>query len=112
MELVRLSLALASAVFLAMAQGTVSLSITPHPTRGTSSIISPSFAGFVIEPSNLYSFTVGSENNDLTTNLLENFANYTGVPLHIRLGGNAEDYIIYDESTSRYLVDNNPGTVG
>lgn len=42
-----------------------------------------------IEPSNLYSYTGGSTTNALSVNLLNNLANYTGAPPHLRIGGNA-----------------------
>merc|ERR1711939_1078474 len=74
----------ASLIALAAAQDTVSLAITAKPTAGASKIISPSFAGFGIESSNLYSFTGGSSENQLTKNLLANLANYTGTPPHLR----------------------------
>ena len=111
-DLAWLSFALASAMSVALAQNAVSLSIMPRPTEGVSSIISPSFAGFGIESSNIYSFTAGSDNNDFTTNLLNNLANYTGVPPHIRLGGNTQDYMIYDGGMNQYQVENNPKAVG
>lgn len=96
----------------ATAQSTVSLSITAQPTDGVSQVISPSFAGFGIESSNLYSFTGGSTANDLTQNLLSNLANYTGTPPHLRIGGNTQDYFIYSQSQDDYVVETNPSPVG
>ena len=92
----------ASLITLAAAQDTVSLAITAKPTAGASKIISPSFAGFGIESSNLYSFTGGSSENQLTKNLLANLANYTGTPPHLRIGGNTQDYFIYDQSQNEF----------
>ena len=112
MDFVRLSLALLPLLSFAVAQGTVSLSITPQPTAGVSKIVNPSFAGFGIEPSNLYSFTGGSNVNELTNNLLSNLANLTGTPPHLRIGGNTEDYMIYDASMNDYVVENNPNPSG
>merc|ERR1712093_348301 len=60
----------ASLIALAAAQDTVSLAITAKPTAGASKIISPSFAGFGIESSNLYSFTGGSSENQLESMIL------------------------------------------
>jgi len=102
----------ASLIALAAAQDTVSLAITAKPTAGASKIISPSFAGFGIESSNLYSFTGGSSENQLTKNLLANLANYTGTPPHLRIGGNTQDYFIYDQSQNDYTCERNPNPVG
>jgi Glycosyl hydrolase family 79 C-terminal beta domain len=112
MDLARLSFAAISLSSLAAAQNVVSLSITPQPTSGVSGIVPPSFAGFGIEPSNLYSFTGGASENKLTQNLLQNLADYTGVPPHLRIGGNTEDYMIYQASMKDYIVKNNPDPVG
>ncbi|EXJ65040.1 hypothetical protein A1O7_01379 [Cladophialophora yegresii CBS 114405] len=96
----------------AIAQNTVSLAITAQPTSGASGIISPSFAGFGIESSNLFSFTGGSQENQLTKNLLANLANYTGTPPHLRIGGNTQDYFIYQDSQNDYRWEPNPNAVG
>lgn len=84
--------------------------LTPAP--GVSRIISPSFAGFGIEPSNLFSFTGGSQENELTKNLLQNLVDYTGVPPHIRLGGNTQDYFKWDENMNGWYWENNANAVG
>ncbi|EXJ61372.1 uncharacterized protein A1O5_11930 [Cladophialophora psammophila CBS 110553] len=97
---------------LTAAQNTVSLALTAQPTSGASGVISPSFAGFGIESSNLFSFTGGSDENQLTKNLLENLANYTGTPPHLRIGGNTQDYFIYDASQDDYAWKPNPDPVG
>lgn len=97
---------------LATSQGTVSLVISAQPTPGASDFISPSFAGFGIEPSNLFSYTGGSEENVLSKNLIENLANYTGTPPHFRIGGNTQDYFIWDENHDDYDWLNNPNAVG
>jgi Glycosyl hydrolase family 79 C-terminal beta domain len=97
---------------LTAAQNVVSLTISPQPTTGTSGIVPPSFAGFGIEPSNLYSFTGGASENLLTKNLLQNLADYAGVPPHLRIGGNTQDYMIYDSSMDQYVVEDNPNAVG
>ncbi|EXJ95859.1 hypothetical protein A1O1_00984 [Capronia coronata CBS 617.96] len=107
-------LPLVGATFLALAtaQNTASLAITAQPTSGVSGIISPSFAGFGIESSNLFSFTGGSNENKLSQNLLENLANYTGTPPHLRIGGNTQDYFVWNESQSDYACESNPHSVG
>jgi hypothetical protein len=97
---------------IAAAQNTVSLAISAKPTAGASKVISPSFAGFGIESSNLFSFTGGSTENELTKNLLANLANYTGTPPHLRIGGNTQDYFIYDSSQTDYSWENNPQASG
>ncbi|KAL2439013.1 hypothetical protein ABEF95_015475 [Exophiala dermatitidis] len=110
------SLPLVGACFIAFqvatAQNTVSLAITAQPTSGASGIISPSFAGFGIESSNLFSFTGGSKQNELTQNLLANLANYTGTPPHLRIGGNTQDYFVYNASQDDYACEKNPHSVG
>jgi Glycosyl hydrolase family 79 C-terminal beta domain len=95
-----------------IAQNVVSLSISAQPTSGASAIVPPSFAGFGIEPSNLYSFTGGHDENLLTKNLLQNLADYTGVPPHLRIGGNTQDYMTYKPDLNDYLVQYNPDPVG
>lgn len=79
---------------------------------GVSRIISPSFAGLGIEPSNLFSFTGGAQENELTKNLLQNLVDYTGVPPHIRMGGNTQDYFYWDENYDEWDWRNNPDAVG
>ena len=50
-----------------------------------------SFAGFGIEPPNLFSFTGGDQINKFSLRLLQNLADYAGSPVPIRLGGNTQD---------------------
>jgi Glycosyl hydrolase family 79 C-terminal beta domain len=90
------------------------LSISPLTTTpvGISQVIGASYAGFGIEPSNLYSYTGGSIANALSFNLLNNLANYTGRPPHLRIGGNTGDYMIYVSSHDRYDVSPNPNAIG
>ncbi|OTA58043.1 hypothetical protein K449DRAFT_334978 [Hypoxylon sp. EC38] len=64
--------------------------------------IDPSFAGFSIEPSNLFSFMGAAEPNTFTLNLLNNLASYTGKPSHIRISGNTQDYMIYQECQDKW----------
>ncbi|KAJ4351716.1 uncharacterized protein N0V89_007059 [Didymosphaeria variabile] len=76
-----------------------SLSLSPSPDRSGAAVsdnLDPSFAGFGIEPSNLFSFTGWNEPNEFSIQLLQNLADYSGSPPHIRIGGNTQDYMIYD----------------
>lgn len=104
--------------FLALSLTTVALAQSvqhtspARPAQGVSRIISPSFAGLGIEPSNLFSFTGGAQENELTKNLLQNLVDYTGVPPHIRMGGNTQDYFIWDENHDDWDWLNNPNAVG
>ncbi|KAJ4301603.1 hypothetical protein N0V90_003696 [Kalmusia sp. IMI 367209] len=76
-----------------------SLSLSPSATRSGASVsdnLDASFAGFGIEPSNLFSFTGWNDPNEFSIQLLQNLADYSGAPPHIRLGGNTQDYMVYD----------------
>ncbi|GAB7351666.1 hypothetical protein MBLNU459_g2264t1 [Dothideomycetes sp. NU459] len=73
-----------------------------------SQVLSPSFAGVGIEPSNLFSFTGDSQPNNLSITLLQNLADYAGAPPHVRIGGNTGDYMIYDASYQNYTLETNP----
>lgn len=96
-----------------VAQNNASLSIaSTQPISGTSQVVSPSFAGFGIESSNLFSFTGGKSTNTLSVNLLSNLANLTGTPPHLRIGGNTQDYILYNDSYNGYTVATNPDPIG
>jgi len=102
------SLALLSlpVVRLALAQ---SISLSPATTapNGASEYINPSFAGFGIEPSNLFSFTGADTANQFSVQLLENLADYAGAPPHLRIGGNTQDYMIFDKSNVQFAWTNN-----
>ena len=100
-----------SAVTVAEAQGTIALSPPAALPSGASQILSPSFAGFGIEPSNLFSFSGGEQANELSTNLLKNLADYTGTPPHLRIGGNTQDNIIYNDSYGEWSVGINPDSI-
>ena len=93
-----------------------SVSISPalnrNQARSVSPVISPSYAGMGIEPSNLLSFTGTSQTNQLTFQLLSNLANYTGVPPHIRVGGNTGDNMLYSSSVTSYFLEENPNASG
>ncbi|CAN8099818.1 unnamed protein product [Discula destructiva] len=100
---------LLSSAMVAAESITISLSAASAPAT---QYVDRSFAGFGIEPSNLFSFTGGADTNSLSINLLDNLGKYTGKPPHIRLGGNTEDYMIYDASHSQYQVTTNPDPTG
>ncbi|ROW06333.1 hypothetical protein VPNG_07536 [Cytospora leucostoma] len=70
------------------------------------------FAGFGLEPSNLFSYTGGATPNQLTITLLENLGNFTGKPPHIRLGGNTQDYLIYNASQDAWAQITNKNAKG
>ena len=88
---------------LVSAKSPTSFELSANPPSGISGHIDPSFAGFGIEPSNLFSFTGGDQPNHLTFNLIDNLANYTGKPPHIRIGGNTADYMVFDETQSQWI---------
>ncbi|SOV09800.1 uncharacterized protein UDID_08985 [Ustilago sp. UG-2017a] len=77
-----------------------------------SNTINPSYAGFGIEPTDILVYTGTTSRNQLTFNLLSNLANYTSAPPHIRVGGNAGDTMIYDQSLSGYEFQQNPNPIG
>jgi hypothetical protein len=110
-DLARLCLVALTSFSAALAQS-IQHNAPSAPSAGVSRIISPSFAGFGIEPSNLFSFTGGAEENQLTKNLLENLRDYTGVPPWIRLGGNTQDYFKWDENMDEWYWENNPDATG
>ncbi|KAJ4414399.1 hypothetical protein N0V82_007961 [Gnomoniopsis sp. IMI 355080] len=80
--------------------------------NGISEFVPASFAGFGIEPSNLFYFTGGNETNGFSIQLLQNLADYSGKPASIRVGGNTQDYMLYSDSIDDYLVSLNKKTVG
>lgn len=74
-----------------------------------SQIINPHFAGFGIEFSNVYSFTGTPENpNTFSLNLLSNIQAVTGVGPCIRVGGNTQDYAVYNNSFTDAVIGKNP----
>ncbi|KAI1214480.1 glycoside hydrolase family 79 protein [Annulohypoxylon truncatum] len=101
-----------SCVAFAAAENMIRLEPSANPPSDISSPVDHSFAGFGIESSNLFSFTGGAQPNTLTINLLNNLANYAGKPPHIRIGGNTQDYMIFQESQAEWSWINNPNAVG
>ncbi|KAL9073659.1 MAG: hypothetical protein Q9157_004651 [Trypethelium eluteriae] len=71
---------------------------------GLSQKVDPGFAGFGIEPSNLFSFTGGDFANDVSMQFLQNLADYSGSPPHIRVGGNTGDYMMFDGSYNEFWI--------
>lgn len=96
----------------ALAQSGISFQVSESAPSDISQAVDLSFGGFGIEPSNLFSYTGQDEPNRLTITLLENLGNYTGKPPHIRLGGNTQDYMIYDESQDKWAQITNPDSTG
>ncbi|KAI0384832.1 glycoside hydrolase superfamily [Hypomontagnella monticulosa] len=109
MELIRVTLLyfLACAVHVA-GNNVIRLEPSTSPPPNTSSVVDPSFAGFGIEASNLFSFTGAAQPNGFTLNLLNNLANYTGKPSHIRIGGNTQDYMTFREDHNDWTWIENP----
>ncbi|KAF2196262.1 hypothetical protein GQ43DRAFT_459256 [Delitschia confertaspora ATCC 74209] len=98
---------------LSLAQYTISIAVVQKPAPSAlSAPLDASFAGFGIEPSNLFSFTGEAEPNQLSVTLLQNLADYSGAPPHIRLGGNTGDYMIWKPSFTDYRIDHNEKSVG
>jgi len=102
--------------YAALSNAQASISLTPSSTPGTagnvSDVISPSFAGMGIEPSNMYSFTGGKTANQLSINLLTTLASYTNAPPHLRIGGNTADNMIWDGDFNGYYLRTNPNPTG
>ncbi|CAJ2511344.1 Uu.00g069690.m01.CDS01 [Anthostomella pinea] len=90
---------------------TLSLSSASVP-EGVADPLNPSFAGFGIEPSNLFSFMGNDQPNTLSMNLLNNLKSYTGQPPHIRLGGNTADNMIFAPDMDQWYWIWNPNPVG
>jgi hypothetical protein len=86
----------------ALAQNSLSLALSTTAPDGASNYMDPSFAGFGIEPSNLLSFTGRNDPNKFSIQLLQNLADYSGAPAHIRLGGNTQDYMVWDGSDTQH----------
>ncbi|XXG97324.1 hypothetical protein Hte_003620 [Hypoxylon texense] len=96
----------------AAAEDTIRIVPSSTPPADISPPIDPAFAGFGIEPSNLFSFTGAAEPNNFTFNLLNNLASYTGKPPHVRIGGNTQDYMVFDETQNNWTWINNPSATG
>ncbi|KAI9694486.1 MAG: hypothetical protein M1822_000102 [Bathelium mastoideum] len=91
---------------------TVTAASSGSQASGLSQTIDPGFAGFGIEPSNLFSFTGGDFANDVSMQYLQNLADYSGSPPHIRVGGNTADYMMYDSSYDQYWIQTNQNANG
>jgi hypothetical protein len=110
----RFLLLLVLTVTSANAQSSASASPAAQAAQASpiSQALDPSFAGLGIEPSNLFSFTGGSTANSLSVNLLQNLADYSGKPPHLRIGGNTGDNMLYDASMGDFAVARNPDSNG
>ena len=93
-----------------IAQSSISLSPSSNAPDGASEYLDASFAGFGIEPSNLFSFTGGDTPNTFSVKLLQNLADYSGAPPHIRLGGNTQDYMLYESDYTDIAWKKNPSS--
>ncbi|KAI4866949.1 glycoside hydrolase superfamily [Hypoxylon rubiginosum] len=96
----------------AAAEDIIRLELSSKPPPDISPPIDLAFAGFGIESSNLFSFTGAAEPNNFTLNLLNNLASYAGKPPHVRIGGNTQDYMIFDETQNNWTWTNNPSATG
>ncbi|KAF2631155.1 glycoside hydrolase family 79 protein [Macroventuria anomochaeta] len=105
-----IALPLLSLLQLVLAQSSISLSPSSSAPDGASEYLDASFAGFGIEPSNLFSFTGGDTPNQLSIKLLQNLADYSGAPPHIRLGGNTQDYMLYESNYTDIAWEKNPSS--
>ncbi|UZJ57443.1 hypothetical protein CBS101457_006763 [Exobasidium rhododendri] len=92
------------------------VTLTPAATSDVASSLSntltPSYIGLGIEPSNLFAYLGTTTSNVLSSNLLSNLANYTGVPPHIRVGGNTQDTMIYKSTYKGYYFATNKASTG
>lgn len=95
---------------LALAQSSISIAPSTSAPDAASEYLDASFAGFGIEPSNLFSFTGGDTANTFSVKLLQNLADYSGAPPHIRLGGNTQDYMIYESDYTDIAWKKNPSS--
>ncbi|KAJ8109947.1 hypothetical protein OPT61_g7078 [Boeremia exigua] len=105
-----IALPLLSLSQLALAQSSLSLSPATTAPDSASEYLDASFSGFGIEPSNLFSFTGNENPNMLSVKLLQNLADYSGAPPHIRLGGNTQDYMLYDPEYTNIGWKKNPSS--
>lgn len=113
------AVAVATAALLAVApahgQSTFAVSLTPPAVASLASpiskVLAANYVGFGLEPTSLFEFAGGAQRNNLSYNLLNNMANYTGTPPHLRIGGNAGDQQVYSSSTTGYRYVKNPNAV-
>ncbi|KAI0476278.1 hypothetical protein GGR56DRAFT_462799 [Xylariaceae sp. FL0804] len=103
--------AAAGLVASARAADVLSFSVDDSPSNA-SAVVDPSFAGFGIEPSQLFNFMGFDEANKLSVNMLTNLAGYTGQPPSIRIGGNTQDLMIYNASMDDWKIASNQNSVG
>lgn len=96
----------------AESQFTATVSKDAASVSTLSNVLSPSFIGMGFEPSNLAAFVGARQTNQLTMQLLNNLANYTGQPPHLRVGGNTGDTAVYDPNHKSPYFDPNPGMTG
>ncbi|KAF1989455.1 glycoside hydrolase family 79 protein [Aulographum hederae CBS 113979] len=103
---------LAANIAFVAAQISLSPPATAARANGISQVVDSSFAGFGIEPSNLFSFTGGDEPNQMSINLMTNLADFAGGPASVRLGGNSGDNMIFDARFDQFRMLNNPNPTG
>src|ERR1700676_287356 len=87
----------------------IAFTIPSTTLANQSQILDPRFAGFGIEFSNIFSFTgTAASPNTLSSNLLQNLVIVTGVSPCIRVGGNTQDYALYQSSYTGSRIGRNP----
>ncbi|KAI1411257.1 hypothetical protein F5Y13DRAFT_191533 [Hypoxylon sp. FL1857] len=95
-----------------IADSTIQLNPSATPPPSASPPIDPSFEGFCTEPSNLLSFMGAEEPNTLTRTLLSHLPHYAGKLSHVRIGGNTQDYMIFQETRGQCAWLGNDYAVG
>lgn len=86
----------------------ISPNVDPNQANSISDVLTPSFAGFSIEPSNVFAYTGAYDPNPLTHQLMLNLNNLTGQPPHFRIGGNTGDQMVWNASATKPEVFENP----
>jgi hypothetical protein len=100
------------AAILVDAADSIAWTIPSTVLSNASQVLDPRFAGFGIEFSNLFSYTgTAASPNTFSQNLIANLKAVAGVAPLFRIGGNTQDYMIYDSSfTGSYFGQNSDAT--
>jgi hypothetical protein len=87
----------------------IAFTIPSTTLLNASQVLDPRFAGFGIEFSNIFSFTGSAASpNTFSSNLLGNLKQLAGVSPCIRVGGNTQDFALYQESFAGAQIGRNP----
>jgi len=107
--LVRLLSLFLVSVRVVSAADVIAFTIPSTLLSNASQILDPRFAGFGIEFSNIFSFTgTAASPNTFSSNLMANLKNVAGVAPCIRVGGNTQDYALYQSSYTGAQIGRNP----